>query len=232
MMTLMTVGIEMAEVASLIGDPGRANMLAAMLDGRAHTATELAGVAGISAPTASGHLAKLARGQLVSVTAQGRHRYYRLASAEVARILEGLMAVAGDLRPERRRATPRIDPGLRRARTCYDHIAGELGIAIADALVARGAVELNAEGATITESGQTLLAGLGMTLEQSRPRRRLPCCQCLDWTERRPHLGGVLGRALLDKALATGLLRRRRDSRALDLGRETVDDVVRGLGLR
>ena len=108
----------MAAVAALVGDPARANMLAAMLDGRAHTATELAQLAGVAAPTASGHLAKLSHAQLIAVVAQGRHRYYRLASAEIGRMLEGIMVVAGELAPTTRRATPRIDPALRRARTC------------------------------------------------------------------------------------------------------------------
>src|SRR3984957_17088008 len=148
----MAAGVDMAAVAALVGDPARANMLAAMLDGRAHTATELAHLAGIAAPTASGHLAKLLRVQLIGVVAQGRHRYYRLASAEIGRMLEGIMVVAGELTPTTSRATP----ALRRARTCYDHIAGELGVAIADALVARGAVELSDEAAMITAAGRAL----------------------------------------------------------------------------
>ena len=135
----------MAAVAALVGDPARANMLAAMLDGRAHTATELAQLTGVAAPTAGGHLAKLSRAQLVSVVAQGRHRYYRLASAEIGRMLEGIMVVAGELAPTIPPATPRIDPALRRARTCYDHIAGELGVAIADGLVPLGVVDLTVE---------------------------------------------------------------------------------------
>src|SRR5580692_344465 len=134
----MTAGVDMAAVAALVGDPARANMLAAMLDGRAHTATELAQLAGIAAPTASGHLAKLSRAKLIGVVAQGRHRYYHLASAEIGRMLEGIMVVAGELAPTIPRATPRVDPALRRARTCYDHIAGELGVEIADGLVQLG----------------------------------------------------------------------------------------------
>jgi DNA-binding transcriptional ArsR family regulator len=137
----MAAGVDMAAVAARVGDPARANTLAAMLDGRAHTATELAQLAGIAAPTASGHLAKLLSAHLIGVVAQGRHRYYRLASAEIGRMLEGIMVVAGELAPTARRATPRIDPALRRARTCYDHMAGELGVAIADALVESGVID-------------------------------------------------------------------------------------------
>src|ERR1700679_2638481 len=121
----MTAGMDMAEIAALVGDPGRANMLAAMLDGRAHTATELARLAGIAAPTASGHLGKLKHGGLITVVSQGRHRYFRLASVEVARMLEGIMVVAVGKVDTPRRATPRVDPDLRRARTFCDHIAGE-----------------------------------------------------------------------------------------------------------
>jgi DNA-binding transcriptional ArsR family regulator len=153
----MAAGVDMAAVAGLVGDPARASMLAAMLDGRAHTATELAQLAGIAAPTASGHLAKLSRAQLIGVVAQGRHRYYRLASAEIGRMLEGIMVVAGELAPTARRATPRIDPALRRARTCYDHMAGELGVAIAHGLVESGVIDLTADGAAVTEAGRAAL---------------------------------------------------------------------------
>lgn len=136
----MTPGGDMAAVAALVGDPGRPNMLALMLDSRAHTAGELTRIAGVAAPTASGHLAKLERGRLVSVVPEGRHRYYRLASPEVAHMLEGLMVVAAEPRPAWRRATARMDEGLRRARTCYDHLAGELGAAFLDRALAIGLV--------------------------------------------------------------------------------------------
>jgi DNA-binding transcriptional ArsR family regulator len=160
----MATGVDMAAVAALVGDPARANMLAAMLDGRAHTATELAQLAGIAAPTASGHLAKLSHAQLIGVVAQGRHRYYRLASAEIGRMLEGIMVVAGELAPTIPRATPRIDPALRRARTCYDHIAGELGVAIADGLVRLGVVDLTVDGAAVTEAGRARCTPLASSL--------------------------------------------------------------------
>jgi DNA-binding transcriptional ArsR family regulator len=221
----------MAAVAALVGDPSRANMLAVLLDGRAHTASELAQLAhlaGITAQTASGHLAKLQRRRLVTVMAQGRHRYYRLASAEVARMLEGIMVVAAEPGLVGRTTTARIDPALRRARTCYDHLAGELGVAIADALIAREAIDISNEGATVTERGCALLTAAGIPLEQ--PGRRLYCRPCLDWSERRPHLAGVLGAALLERALKKGLVRRRDGSRALDVN-GTADDVLRRLGL-
>lgn len=207
----------MAAVAALVGDPGRANMLALMLDGRAHTAGELTSIAGVAASTASGHLARLEKARLVSVVPQGRHRYYRLASAEIARMLEGIMVVAGEPRPAPHRATTRINEGLRRARTCYDHLAGELGVYIADALVTRGIVELTDEGAAVTEAGRSILSSAGIPIEGSRRNRRAYCRPCLDWSERRPHLAGALGAALLQRALATGLVRRHEGSRALDV---------------
>jgi DNA-binding transcriptional ArsR family regulator len=226
----MTAGMDMAEIAALVGDPGRANMLAAMLDGRAHTATELARLAGIAAPTASGHLGKLKHGGLITVVSQGRHRYFRLASVEVARMLEGIMVVAVGKVDTPRRATPRVDPELRRARTCYDHIAGELGVAIADALVKRGAVELSDDGAAVTPSGRAWLSDVGFALECPRGGRRPLCRPCLDWSERRPHLAGTLGAAFLERSLSTGLLQRRQGSRALEL-RGQIEDILSELGL-
>ena len=220
----------MAAVAALVGDPGRANMLAALLDGRAHTATEMAHHAGIAGPTASGHLAKLERGRLVEVVVQGRHRYYRLASAEVARMLEGIMVVAAEPVPAAPRATPRIDEGLRWARTCYDHIAGELGVAIADALVARGAIVLSTDGAVVTDVGRALLARAGISLPGEHRSRRIYCRPCLDWSERRPHLAGVLGALLLERALHSGFVRRCEGSRALTPIPGT-GDVLQRLGI-
>ena len=202
----MTGAMDMAETAALVGDPSRAAMLAALMDGRALTAGELAHIAGVTPATASGHLIKLVNGGLAAGAAQGRHRYYRLGSPAVARILEGLMAVSV-LRPERARATPRIDPGLRAARSCYDHLAGALGVALADALVARGAVTLEADAGEITEAGRALLEDFGIALEAPGGRRPL-CRPCLDWSERRPHLAGAVGAALLEHLLALGWITR------------------------
>jgi DNA-binding transcriptional ArsR family regulator len=226
----MTAGLDMAMVAALVGDPARANMLAAMLDGRAHTATELAQLAGISAPTTSGHLAKLLRAKLIGVVAQGRHRYYRLASAEIGRMLEGIMVVAGDLEPTTRRATPRIDPALRRARTCYDHIAGELGVAIADGLVRLQVIDLTLDGAAVTETGRAVLNAADIPLGGGRQGKRVYCRPCLDWSERRPHIAGLLGAALLERAIKTGLVRRRKGCRVLDVADGSETDVLRRLG--
>jgi DNA-binding transcriptional ArsR family regulator len=147
----MTSSSNMAEISALIGDPGRANMLVALLSGRALTATELAAAAGVSRPTASEHLAKLTQSHLTSVIRQGRHRYYSLASAQVARMLETIMAVSADPDEERRRTLRRIDPALREARTCYDHLAGRLGVSLADALIAKHAIVLSADAGEITK---------------------------------------------------------------------------------
>jgi len=210
----MTVALSIAEVASLVGDPGRANMLSALLDGRALTATELAYRAGVAPATASGHLAKLAAGRLVSVVAQGRHRYFRLASPDVARMLDGIMVVAAEFAPERR-ATPRVDPALREARTCYDHLAGRLGVALADALVEEGSIVLSDEAGEVTEAGRDSLARFGLPGERIGRTRRLFCRPCLDWSARRPHLAGVLSAARCARCEELGWISRSRDSRAV-----------------
>jgi DNA-binding transcriptional ArsR family regulator len=210
----MIAAVNIAEVASLVGDPSRANMLAAMFDGRALTAGELAAIAGVSAATASGHLAKLVQGRLVSVAVQGRHRYFRLASSEVAQMLEQIAVVAAET-PARPRATPRVPANLREARTCYDHVAGRLGVAIADGLTARGAIILTADAGEVTEAGHALLEGLGVRLAAHSGSRRLLCRPCLDWSERRPHLAGVVGAAILDRTLELGWVRRSSERRAL-----------------
>lgn len=229
----MTTGADIAEIAALVGDPGRANMLDALMDGRALTATELAHAAGVSAATASGHLARMTQGGLLAAVSQGRCRYFRLASPQVARMLESIALVAGPP-PPCRRATPRVPVALREARTCYDHLAGRLGVALADALVARGAVVLTEEAGEVTESGRALLQSFGISgVDEPRRTRRLYCRPCLDWSERRPHLAGVLGAALLNRALALGWLVRQNGGRAVDItvkGRRGFGDVF-GIGL-
>jgi DNA-binding transcriptional ArsR family regulator len=226
----MTIAVDMAAAAALVGDPARANMLAALMDGRAHTATELALAAGVAPPTASGHLAKLMHGRLVNVVAQGRHRYYRLASADVARMLEGIMTFASERAANVRRATPRIDPALQRARTCYDHIAGELGVAIADRLIATGMVELAADSSVVTDAGRVMLREAGVLVDPFNHNRRPDCRPCLDWSERRPHLAGVLGAAILEHALRSRLVRRS-EGRTLDVAGD-IPNVLLKLGFK
>jgi DNA-binding transcriptional ArsR family regulator len=208
--TAMVSTTALAGTAAAIGDPARANMLAALMDGRALTATELARIAGVAPQTASGHLARLAEAGLILPEKQGRHRYHRLASPEVASALEGLMALASRARPAP--VTGPRDAALRQARTCYDHLAGQLAVALADSLESRGHLVLESDGAEITASGTAFLQEMGV---QARPSRRLLCRPCLDWSERRPHLAGAIGAALCAHCLEMGWLRRRDGTRAL-----------------
>jgi DNA-binding transcriptional ArsR family regulator len=200
-----------AATAALLGDPARANMLAALLDGRALSAKELAYAAHVTPQTASGHLAKLSEGGLLAAEKQGRHRYYRLASPLVGQMLEGVMAVAG---PERSQTTWRGGEALRTARTCYDHLAGRLGVALSDALIGRGHVALGPDGGEVTEAGERFLDAFGAS---PAPGRRVYCRPCLDWSERRPHLAGRLGSALASRCFELGWLAKQRDTRALTI---------------
>jgi DNA-binding transcriptional ArsR family regulator len=209
----VTPVLQLSEIGALVGDPGRVRILTALMDGRALTATELAFTAGVAPATASEHLARLVTGGLLTVARQGRNRYFRLASSEVARMLEGMMVVAGSgAAPATRRATPRISPALRDARTCYDHLAGRLGVGLADSLVSLGAITLGEEAGEATETGRILLARFGIRLVATR---RLFCRPCLDWSERRPHLAGALGAALCVRCTELGWIRRERDSRVV-----------------
>jgi DNA-binding transcriptional ArsR family regulator len=211
-----------AEVANLAGDPARAGMLHALMDGRALTATELARVAGVTPQTASGHLTQLTVGGLLSVEKQGRHRYHRLASPAVARMLESIMRVAADTAPRKKTFAGPRDLALRAARTCYDHLAGHLGVALADALITRGDIELTADAGIVTESGAALFErlgiDLGLNLGQKEPfkrKGRMLCRPCLDWSERRPHLAGHVGAALCKHCLSEGWIRQIDGTRAV-----------------
>lgn len=206
----------LAEIAALVGDPARANILTALLDGRALTASELAYFAGVSPQTTSGHLAKLTSSRLLSLQKQGRHRYYRLATPQVGRMIEGIMEVAVAA-PERYRPRSKADAELRRARTCYDHFAGLLGVGLTEALLAQGHLVLGDEAGEVTEQGMAFLARFGLDLDAARQRRRAYCRPCLDWTERRPHLGGAVGAALAARCFDLRWVARQRDSRALTI---------------
>lgn len=203
-----------AEIAGLVGEPARASMLTALLDGRALTAGELAYAAHVTPPTASMHLSKLAEARLIAPLKTGRHRYFRLASPRVAQMLEGIMAVAIDERPRYRPLSP-LARELRSARVCYDHFAGRLGIALADCLAGRGYVLLDEEGAEVTPSGAEFLARFGVDVFAVGTRRRRFCRPCLDWTERRPHIGGAVGAALANRCFELGWTERKKDSRAV-----------------
>jgi DNA-binding transcriptional ArsR family regulator len=207
----------LAETAALVGDPGRAAMLMALMDGRALTASELARAAGITPQTASGHLARLTTAGLLSRHCQGRHHYHRLASPAVAHMLESIMeATASDeaQRPRRAIVTGPRDKAMRAARTCYDHIAGQLGVQLADALGERGYVELSAEGGAVTETGMDFFRSFGLELAAGSAAR-LYCRPCLDWSERRLHIGGTLGAKLAARCFALNWIRRSGESRAV-----------------
>jgi DNA-binding transcriptional ArsR family regulator len=206
---VMAESTNIATTAALLGDPARANMLAALMDGRALTAKELAYTAHVTPQTASGHLAKLADGGLLAAEKQGRHRYYRLASPLVGQMLEGVMAMSG---PPARTTTWRGGEALRNARTCYDHLAGRLGVALADALEERGHIALGTDGGEVTEQGQGFLSAFGAS---PPPGRRVFCRPCLDWSERRPHLAGRVGAALACRCFELGWIARQRDTRAV-----------------
>ena len=205
-MTTMVSGNTLAQTGALIGDPARANILLALMDGRALTAGELAWHAGVSAQTTSGHLGKLVEARLVGVVRQGRHRYHRLASTEVARAVEALSALAA-AGPVRHRPTGPRDEAMRAARTCYDHLAGRLAVGLVDSLCVNGHLLIGDEtegAAAVTEAGRAFLAGeLGIELGPAAGRRPL-CRTCLDWSERRPHLAGRLGAALCRRSLELG----------------------------
>ena len=217
---------QIAEVAALVGDPARANMLCALLGGRALTATELAFAGGVSPQTTSGHLGKLFAARLVVLMKQGRHRYYRLAGPQVGQMLESIMNVALT-GPPRFQPKSKLDDRLRHARTCYDHIAGVLGVGLAERLTEREFVILADEGGEVTPTGMEFLAKLGVDLSGARGRRRVFCRPCLDWTERRPHIGGAVGAALAQRCFELKWIERMRDSRALTVtpaGRRSLQE--------
>jgi DNA-binding transcriptional ArsR family regulator len=213
-------GNTIAEAAFLMGDPARANMLAALMSGEALTAGELAAHAGVTAQTASGHLARLTEGGLVAVERQGRHRYVRLSSPAVAQVLEGLMALSGHTATKPQRPRGPRDEAIRLARSCYDHLAGRLGVAVADAMQRRDLVRLEDGVGLVTDEGQRFLADFGIDLCLMSKGKRPLCRWCLDWSERRPHLAGEVGAAILDRSAEIGWLVRTPKTRTLRISRD------------
>lgn len=185
-----------AGTAALIGDPARANMLSALMDGRALTATELAAIGGVSAPTASAHLHKLAAGGLVTTEKQGRHRYYRLSSHDVAATLEALAVIAERAAPTMRRPGPK-DAEMRRLRRCYDHLAGDIAIRLVGRWRDDGWLIEEADSFTLTDQGRCGFERFGVDVAGALAKRRGFARRCLDWSERRAHLGGALGAAVM-----------------------------------
>ncbi|QKG20203.1 ArsR/SmtB family transcription factor [Actinomadura verrucosospora] len=214
-MAELAVTSDIAPVAALLADRARAAMLTALLDGRPLAAGELARTAGVSAQTASAHLSRLLEAGFVTVVKQGRHRYYRLQNAEVAQVIEALSRIGPRVEVRSLRQS-RDARRLHAARTCYDHLAGEAGVALFAALVDGGLIERDGEEAyEVTEKGEDRLGALGLDVPALRGSRRRFAWQCLDWTERRPHLNGALGAALTDRMIELGWFERGTTRRAL-----------------
>ncbi|MGB0505060.1 MAG: ArsR/SmtB family transcription factor [Pikeienuella sp.] len=192
----MKEGPDIAHIASLIGDPARANMLTALMSGKALTVSELAHEAGITIQTASSHLSKLNDGGLLAPRKQGRHKYFSLANGEVAHVLEGLMGLAAGAGHLRKRTGPK-DAALRRARVCYNHLAGDMGTQLFDSMMAQGCLTHEGDDLIITDKGADFANDLGVDVDELREMRSPLCRECLDWSERRSHLAGSLGRAFL-----------------------------------
>jgi DNA-binding transcriptional ArsR family regulator len=207
----------MVEVAALVGDTARATMLGALMGGQALTGSELAFLARVSRTTASEHLTRLVEARLLIVTKKRRFNYYRIASPLVARMLESIKVVAALEVPPRHKPRSARDDALRLARTCYDHLAGFVAVAIADGLVARGFVVLGDDGGEVTETGAPFLTDFGADLAVPSHSRRIFCRPCLDWSERRYHVAGHVGAELCRCCLQRGWFARERDSRALRL---------------
>ncbi len=215
----MKEGPDIARVAALLGDPARANMLTALMSGRALTAAELAQEAGVTPQTASSHLAKLEAGLILTQRKQGRHRYFTLSGPDIVEALEVLMGIANRVGHNRVRTGPK-DPELRRARVCYDHLAGDMGVALFDGLTQRGLIETDINGVNLTKNGIEFAATFGIDLDALRSKRRPLCRECLDWSARQSHLAGSFGAALLDRFYDLGWARRVSDSRTVRFSTE------------
>lgn len=210
----MKEGPDIAQIGSLIGDPARANMLTALMGGKALTATELAAAGGITLQTASTHLAKLEAGGLLAQRKQGRHRYFALADDAVGKLLESIMGFAAGRGHLRHQPGPK-EPALRKARICYDHLAGDYGVRMLDSLIASGAIYAVGDGLAVTEKGEDRFKCIGIDLHGLKSSRRPLCRSCLDWSERRAHLAGSLGKALLSNFFDKGWARRTAESRSV-----------------
>jgi DNA-binding transcriptional ArsR family regulator len=212
--------VDVARVAGLFADPARARILRTLIDGTLRPAGELAFAANISAQSASAHLAKLVEGGLLELQAQGRHRYFRIASPDVAGAVESLgsLSMATKPRAPRRPALPRSAPAqFLHARTCYDHLAGEMAVRVCDAMLKARWLALEGRDLRVTRLGNDKLAALKVDLDAARRSRRAFARVCVDLTQRRPHIGGALGAALLEVYLARGWILRMRGSRAVSV---------------
>jgi DNA-binding transcriptional ArsR family regulator len=210
----MKEGPDIARIAALIGDAARANMLTALMSGKALTVSELAGEAGVTLQTASAHLSKLDAGGLLRPRKQGRHKYFSIASDDVAHVLEALMGLAAGAGHLRRRTGPK-DAALRKARVCYNHLAGDKGTQLFDSFLAQGHVAFEDDALVLTGSGHRFASDLGVDLAELEAHKTPLCRECVDWSERRSHLAGSLGRAFFSKFEQLGWIKRDRGSRAV-----------------
>jgi DNA-binding transcriptional ArsR family regulator len=215
----MKEGPDIARTAALIGDPARANMLTALMTGKALTATELASEAGITLQTASSHLAKLGEGGLVTLRKQGRHKYFSLASDDVAHVLEGLMGLAAGAGHLRTRTGPK-DAALRKARICYNHLAGDMGTQLFDSFLSRRYLAMDGGDLTLSGEGAAFASEFGVDLDRLRAGKAPLCLECLDWSERRSHLAGSLGRAMLSRFVELGWAKRDGNTRVVAFSRD------------
>jgi len=210
----MKEGPDIARIAALIGDPARANMLTALMSGKAVTATELAHEAGVTVQTASSHLSKLDQGGLLRLHKQGRHKYFLLSSEDVARVLEGLMGLAAGSGHLRTRTGPK-DSALRKARVCYNHLAGDMGIQLFDSLIERRLLRTAGASLDLSNQGRAFVRDFGIKIDDLVSQKMPLCRECLDWSERRSHLAGSLGRAFLSRFEEKGWAKRERGTRVV-----------------
>lgn len=222
----MKEGPDIAHIAALIGDPARANMLTALMSGKALTASELAEQAGVTIQTASSHLSKLDQGGLLRPRKQGRHKYFSLANEDVAHVLEGLMGLAAGSGHLRTRTGPK-DAKLRQARVCYNHLAGDLGTQMFDSLMAQAHLVLEQDELRLTPSGAAFAKNLQIDLEALNEKKSPLCRECLDWSERRSHIAGSLGRALLSRFEELSWATRNQKTRVVSFSNEGVQEFER-----
>ncbi|HSZ76156.1 MAG TPA: hypothetical protein VK775_02025 [Chthoniobacterales bacterium] len=218
---------EISSLAALIGEPARGRILFALLDGRSLPATELAQRSGITCQTASSHLAKLIEGELLQVIPQGRHRYYRLANARVAELLESMARFA----PRKETNSSKLKTPMQIARTCYDHLAGRLGVMITEAIVGRRLLREVGRDYQITRKGVQWFAELGIDTRVLQKSGRVFARQCLDWSERRNHLAGALGSALAEQSFERVWIERVRENRAVRITEFGHRELKRLLGV-
>ena len=226
--------VNFAEIGALVGDQARANMLEVLMDRRALTAKELAARAGITPQTASGHLSKMITAGLITMEQHGRHHYHSLASSEIARMLESMQQVASTQNMKHAGRTIRTGPrdaAMRLARGCYDHMAGHLAVSITDAMLDRGQIKFDGDGGNVSGAGKLFLENFGIDIAAAAHTKRVFCRPCLDWSERRFHLAGSVGAALLDRTLELKWLKRQDNSRALTITRAGQEGFRKAFGI-